>query len=55
MNREVELDAMVKVKEGKNKGKLSRKPHSDYKWDGSLENGLEINFTPKNRSRSVKN
>ncbi|HBY66808.1 MAG TPA: hypothetical protein DEG69_02935 [Flavobacteriaceae bacterium] len=54
-NREVELDAMVKVKEGKNKGKLSRKPHSDYKWDGSLENGLEINFTPKNRSRSVKN
>lgn len=54
-NREVELDAMVEVKEGKNKGKLSRKPHSDYKWDGSLENGLEINFTPKNRSRSVKN
>jgi len=54
-NREVELDAMVEVKEGKNKGKLSRKPHSDYKWDGSLENGLEINFTPKNRSRGDKN
>ena len=53
-NRKVELDAMIKVKEGKNKGKLSRKPHSDYKWNGSLENGLEINFTPKNRSRGDK-
>ncbi len=52
-NRKVKLDATTKVKEGKNKGKLSRKPHSDYKWDGSLENGLEINFTPKNRSRSA--
>lgn len=50
-NREVKLDAKVKVEKGDNKGKLIRKPHSDYKWDGTFENGLKINFTPKNRKK----